>query len=385
METDLDYEIIRQEAKIIITEMENWRNELNAIPELGLNTPLTSQYIKSVLKDIDVKIESGYAGGYGLVAKLQGENVGRTIALRAEMDALPGVNGGSAAHLCGHDGHMAIALGVLKLLKKYSGLWNGVVKILFQPGEEGPGGARLMLKEGAIEGVDNALAIHLDPQFPTGVIAIRQGQLNAYYDIFKITFKGKGGHGAYPHQANDPILASAYYIVGVQQLVSRNVEPYESVVVSLGKIQSGKAPNVIPSKAHLEGSIRCLTKQTKELLHQRLNDIGNGVALQCGVDFEIDIANGYPPVINDQDLSIKCSKILSGFFGNEVVQLKNPLMGSDDFSYISQEVPSLLIRLGCAFSDRDSYPLHSPHFNFQSEVLAMGFLSVSALIVNLMK
>lgn len=382
----LDYAAIRDEARSLLPSLKQWRGDLKALPETGLKLPLTSGYIQSVFKEMGLPVKAGYAGGYGLITSIEGEGgKGPTVVLRADMDALPMAKDQGAKHMCGHDGHMAVALGAAKLLTSYKQFFKGTIRLLFQPGEEGPGGARLMVEEGALEKADTALALHLDPGYPLGSIALRAGQHNTFYDTFKAEFFGPGGHGAYPDLTNDPILASAYYLVAIQHLVSRNIAPSEAVVVSVGKIHSGEAPNIIPDQALLEGSIRCLEKCTREKIQSRLKEIGSGVAKQCGVEFQIEINSGYPPVINDPGVTVFCTKILGDLFGENVFKIERPLMGSDDFSFIARRVPSLMYRLGCAFPEGRTFPLHSPQFDFPDETLFFGCFSLSVLGMKLLK
>ena len=384
----MNYSKIVAKARLLQPAMEGWFRELKNVPEAGLNLPRTSILIKNILNELGVPFKTGFAGGYGIVAQLKNvtKNKGPIIAIRAEMDALPIIDGGGAytAHVCGHDAHMAIALGTLALLKEIMH-WTGEVRVLFQPGEESLGGARLMVEEGALLNTDYALALHLDPQYPTGVVALRRGQLNAYLDFFKISINGQGGHGAYPHQTVDTVVAAASFIVNLQHLVSRNVSPEETAVVTVGKIFGGEAPNAIPCQVLMEGSMRCLNKTTLKMLHHRLKEIGNGTSLQYGTDLIFEIKNGYPPVINDYKLTEICYQELSEAIGDKLIKIEKPLMGSDDFAFIAQCIPSMLFRLGCAFSDRDTLPLHNPRFSFPMLTLTKGCSILCYLVQALLK
>lgn len=384
----MEFNEIVMRARQLQPFMESWLRELQSAPEAGLDLPCTSSFIGDFLEKLDVPFKTGYAGGYGIVAQLKSKvkEKGPVIVVRAEMDALPISNGENVyvRHVCGHDAHMTIALGTLALLKEIKN-WAGEVRVLFQPGEEGPGGARLMVEEGALINANYGLALHLDPKYPVGVIALRGGQLNAYLDLFKISVNGQGGHGAYPHQSVDTVVAAASFVLNLQHIVSRNVSPEETAVITVGKVFGGEAPNVIPEQVRMEGSLRCLKGSTQEMLHRRLDEIGRGTALQYGADLIIDIKNGYPPVVNDQKIMEFCRKELSKILGNKLVGLRKPLMGSDDFAFIAQQIPSLLFRFGCSFPDRDTPPLHNPRFSFPMETLAAGCSCLCYLVLALLR
>ncbi len=383
----MDFNEIVLRAQQLQPFMMHWLRGLKKVPEAGLDLPRTSSFIKVTLQELGVPLKTGYAGGSGIVARLKGDIKGKgpVIVIRADMDALP-INDGKniyIAHVCGHDAHMAMALGTLALLKKID-CWIGEVRVLFQPGEEGPGGAHLMVKEGALINAECALALHLDPKYPLGVVALRGGQLNAYLDIFEITVTGQGGHGAYPHQTVDAVVAAASFILNLQHLVSRNVPPGEAAVITVGKVLGGEAPNVISEQVIMEGSLRCLKESTRKIIHHRLKEIGKGTAIQYGANLRTDIKNGYPPVINDYNLTELCYNELKKALDTNLVEIKEPIMGSDDFAFIAQQIPSLLFRLGCAFPDRDNPPLHNPNFSFPTDVLVTGCSCLSYLVLSLL-
>lgn len=393
----LSYARIQKKVQQMEHDLRGWRQELHALPEQGLELPQTHIYLHKLLAEWGLPVDAGYAGGFGIISKVQGKKsgAGRVFALRADMDALPvreqtelpfASKHEGYMHACGHDAHMAIALGAASVLHDLREEWDGEVRLIFQPGEEGPGGARLMVQEGALDGVDGALALHVDPLLPLGAAYFKEGQINSYVDFFFVTLEGRGGHGAYPHQAVDPVLAAAGYITALQQLVSRNSNPQEATVVTVGKIAAGEAPNVIPSKAELAGSCRCYQHDTRSLFLRRLREIGEGIALQHGICHQLRLQEGYPPVYNHPQLTRFCKEQLQDILGNELVQdLKVPLTGSDDFSYISAKVPSTLFRLGCAFPEKDDfYPLHSSRFNLPDEVLTQGCSYISYLLLSLL-
>lgn len=394
---DVNFSLIQQKAKSLAPELTEWRNSLRMCPETGLTLPQTNQVLQNILGLMNLNtVEIGYATGSGIVAKLHGNNSEKrlTVALRAEMDALPLVEEAetpsdsrqnAAVHACGHDGHMAMALGVAKILSDMKEYWGGELRLIFQPGEEGPGGAKQMVDQGVLADVDALLGLHLDPQLPLGSIYFKDGQINSYVDFFSVILEGRGGHGAYPNQSIDPIVAAAGYIMSLQQLVSRNTSPNEAAVVTIGKINSGVASNVIPAKAALSGSLRCFHSATRKYLHQRLREIGEGIGKQYGVSHVLEIKEGYPPVYNNPNLTNICKRNLHDQLGDEVVkELEHPLTGSDDFSYMSKEVPSLLLRLGCKFPDgQESYPLHHNSFDYPENVLVTGcaFLAYTILLL----
>jgi amidohydrolase len=378
-------------------EILRWRRELHRHPEMGLELPFTRNFLSAELDRM------GLGGVYRLldggivvdIAGTAGEG-SRAVALRVDMDALPltertGVPYASSIegymHACGHDAHTAIGLGIAGVLQELKSRWRGSVRILFQAGEETLEGARLMVEQGALvsPGVDALIGLHLDPGFPLLSVALKPGQINAWVDEFSLVVKGKSSHGAAPHLSRDPVTAACYAVQAFQTIVSRNVPPIEAAVISIGKIAGGNIYNIIPDQVTMRGTVRCLSSKMRELIISRMKSIMSGIDESFGVRTELVFSSVSPPVICDEGLTHECFAILNEVLGeNRVLHIPHPKMGGDDFAFYAQEVPAVLIRLGCA-SDACANPLHSSGFNFDEEVMPFGVSLFSYLLIHLLE
>ena len=345
------------------------RRDLHMHPELSHEEVETTARIKEILQglDIDVHDLSGLTGAVGII---RGKGGGNTIALRADIDALPIQELNEVAyrsqhdgimHACGHDVHTTIMLGVAKYLRE-SGIskkLKGNVKLLFQPAEEKGTGAREMIARGVLENprVDRIFACHVSPDLPVGTIGINPTQSHASADWFTLSIKGKGAHGARPSEGIDPIVAGAYFITAIQTIISRNVPPTDTAVITVGAFAAGKAANVIPEHARLEGTIRAFRTDIRDQVIERLHEIIHGIersfGVSCVFEFLYDIA--------------------SHILGPDNVRRLAPVTGSEDFALFAVERPSALIRLGCGNAEKGLVaPLHSPRFDVDEEVLVIG-------------
>lgn len=340
-----------------------WRRDLHQIPELGLELPQTSAYVKQVLTDLGLTYDDHYLQGNGLSVLIEGQKAGevsqKVMGLRADMDGLPIEEATDLAfaasnhcmHACGHDGHTAILLTVAKFLQEHRHLFAGKVKLIFQPGEEYPGGAKPMIDQGVLESpqVTRLLGFHighLDPSIPAGKISYRVGPFMASMDRFSMTIRGRGYHGAYPENAHDPIIAANHIISAIQTIKSRNLKATESAVISVTHIEGGVNQNIIPDTVFLEGTVRTINFQQQQFIAQRLQEIGQGTALMFDLDCQVQYDYKYPVLINDQEATEETVAVLSNTLGSDqIVETQAPLMGGEDFAFYGQVVPSCFLFL----------------------------------------
>ncbi len=367
-------------AERIFPRMVKLRRAFHRYPELSYEEERTAKVIMTELDRLGVPCGYGGKGG-GVVGRLDhGGKDAPTIALRADMDALPGEeNTGlpfssrhhGVVHACGHDGHMAMVLGAAALLAHNPP--EGNVRFVFQPGEERGGGSRVVIKSGALEGVDAIFGGHITRHYRTGEIMVADGVITAQSDRFSIHVLGKGGHGARPHEAVDAVVVTGLLITAIQTLVSREINPAHPSVVTIGKIEAGSAPNVIAGKATLQGSIRSTLPDVREHIHKGLRRMAKAVGALHNASIKVDIEAGYPPVINTKRETgiARCAveKIL-GIQG--VVAMDQPSMGSEDFSYYLQRIPGCYVRFGACSEGCENIPLHSPSFDFSEQALKVG-------------
>lgn len=374
-----------------LTPFHEWlvetRRSLHRIPELGYREFKTAAYLAERLTEWRVEFQ-GRVGGTGIVARLKAKRPGSTVVLRADMDALPLEEQNEVEyrsehpgvmHACGHDGHMAIVLGVIRALVDEGWVDDGVGSLVFvfQPAEEGGAGARAMLESGVrdLGDVTACFAGHLHPELPVGHVGIASTVSNAASDAFKIRIEGKGGHGAQPHLCVDPIVAAAYLVTQLQTIVSRSVHPLDSVVLTIGRFHAGTASNIIPQDALLEGTLRTLREGVRESALARLEEMVRGLEISHRVRAEMTVTPGYPLLVNDERMVRFTTERARDLLGAERVHAESARMGSEDFAYFLQRAPGVLIRLGCHEPDAGfQYGLHSPYFNMDERVLDVGVL-----------
>ena len=349
-------------------------------PELAFQESETAERIMVELKRIGIPFD--YAGvGHAVIGFLPGLDPSRqAIALRAEMDALPGDETTAAPyssmypgrmHACGHGAHMAMVIGAASLLMADPP--PGPVRLVFQPAEESGGGSRVAIEDGAVEQVAAIFAGHVTHEFETGRIMVRDGSVTAQSDRFRIRVRGKGGHGARPHEAIDAVVISGFLITAMQTLVSREVNPLHPSVVTVGKIEAGSAANVIAEEALLEGSIRTSREDVRRHIHNGLRRMVGATAELHNAEIEIRIDEGYPPVVNDPDMTAVARQAAVDLVGqSEVVAAEFPSMGSEDFSYYLDHVPGCFVRFGARDPSWEAVPLHSPAFDIDERALSIG-------------
>jgi len=362
------------------------RRAIHRRPELGYEERETSALVQSELRDLGIGFEAGLAGGTGVAAHLPGGDAAAPVALRADMDALPitertgkpwASETPGVMHACGHDGHTAMLLGAASVLNQLD--LPRPVTLLFQPAEEGGGGGKRMVQEGALAGlvigpkIDEVFGLHGWPAAGLGVIGTIPGPMLASTDQFVIRIIGRQAHGAMPHQGRDPILAASHVVTALQAITSRNVDPLDACVVTVGAIHGGSAPNVIPEAVELVGTIRALTDETRAMARQRVKDTAERVALalDCGAD--VDLIDGYPVTVNDAELADRVHSIAARSLGDErVVPMQRPVMGAEDFSFYGAEARACFFTLGLC-PEGETHPLlHTPEFDFNDDAIPTG-------------
>ena len=345
----------------------------------------TSDFLARKLDDYGIPYEKGFVKT-GLLARIEGRNPHKkVIALRADMDALPikeenqvsfkSMNDG-IMHACGHDVHMTCVLGAARILNQLKKQFEGTILIIFQPGEELlPGGARLMLEQGALENPepDAVIALHVQPDIPAGFVGFRPGKYMASNDELYITVNGKGGHAAMPHNIVDPVLIASHVIVSLQQIVSRNTDISIPTVLSFGRIIGEGATNVIPNQVKLEGTFRTTDEGWRKEVHTKINSISKATAESMGGNCEVEIRHGYPALINDPELTAGLISHAENFLGQNKVIPLGIRMTSEDFAFYSQRYPSCLFRLGVGSKeDKAQTYLHTPGFLVDENSIKTG-------------
>lgn len=391
-------ETIRELAKKYSSEMVETRRYLHQNPELSFQETKTSAFIKKQLLSLGIDWIETYAST-GILAILNPENSsGKTIALRADMDALPitentgllfsSVNHG-IMHACGHDMHMACLLGAARILKQISGSLNGKVLLLFQPGEEKlPGGALKMIKEGLFDKNKPDLVIgqHVYPDLPEGCLGFRPGNYMASSDEIYITIGGKGGHGAMPHLTPDTVLAASQMVVEMQQIVSRFIPAAIPSVLSFGNIQaSDGATNIIPHTVKLEGTFRTMDENWRKKAHAQMQKIVDSIAVGTGTKCEMNIVSGYPVLYNHLQHTNQLKKFAAEIVGENKVSDLDIRMTSEDFAYFSQLYPSVFYRLGTGFETGETHNLHSSKYDSNENALQTGSITMAYITWRFLK
>lgn len=382
---------VRLAIRSLQPKLVEWRRQIHQKPELGFQEQLTSEFVAKKLQEWGIEHQTGIAKT-GIVAIVQGQGetsntnlTEKVLAIRADMDALPiqelnevpyRSQHDGVMHACGHDGHTAIALGTAYYLQQHRKEFCGTVKFIFQPAEEGPGGAKPMIEAGVLKNpdVDAIIGLHLWNNLPLGTAGVRAGALMAAVESFKCTIFGKGGHGAMPHQTIDSVVVAAQIVNAIQTIVARNVNPIESAVVTVGELHAGTKGNIIADTARMSGTVRYFNPAFADFFKQKVDDIIAGVCQAHGASYDLDYWSLYPATINDAGMAKLVSSV-----AEEVVE---PLlgvvpecqtMGGEDMSYFLQQVPGCYFFLGSANSEKNlTYPHHHPRFDFDETALAMG-------------
>lgn len=385
---------IKELASAYASEFIEVRQYLHAHPELSYQEFNTSKFIQKQLTSWGIPFE--IMATTGVVALIKGKNAKKKIiALRADMDALPitevndiaykSVNPG-VMHACGHDVHTTCLLGVAKILNETKDHWEGTVKLIFQPGEEkNPGGASLLIKEGVLENPapEKILALHVHPGMEVGEFSFRGGMVMASADEIYITIKAKGGHAAAPQFTADPILIASHLVISLQQIVSRNNNPFNPSVLSITAMNGGNTTNVIPSEVSLMGTFRAMNEEWRFKAHELIINQTNELVKSMGAEADVRIDVGYPFVLNDEALTEKARSYAEVFAGTEHVHETELRMGAEDFAYYSHKIPGCFFRLGAGNQSKGiTSNVHTPTFNIDEAAIEKGIGMMTWLAIN---
>lgn len=377
----------------IHSEMIDLRRDLHMHPEIGFEVHRTAKIVSEKLNEYGLKVKTG-VGNTGVVGDLIVSNALKTIGLRADMDALPmqelnevsyKSNFPMRAHMCGHDAHTAMLIGAAKLLSSIRDRLRTNVRFIFQPCEElFPGGAKSMIQDGVLEGIDEVYALHVMPTIEVGRYGICMGHAMAQPDEFRITIFGKGGHAAYPHLAVDPVIIGAQIILAFQNIVSREVDPIDTAVVTVSQVNAGEAFNIIPETCTLVGTVRTFETETQKFIKQKIYDIVQGISGMHGAKSTITYTDGYPSTYNHHEQAIKAKDVGLTLLSQKGVDFPfQKMMGGEDFGYFTQQKKGCYIFVGCRNEEKGiTHMLHNPRFDIDEECLVYGTAMHVGLVMN---
>lgn len=379
-------------AEALRDELIERRRDFHRHPELAFQEHRTAGIVADELNRLGLEVQTGI-GQTGVIGILEGESDGPTLLYRADMDALPILEendtdyvsqAAGKMHACGHDGHTTIALGIARLMATHRESLNGRIKFVFQPAEEMGGGAKSMIADGALASPapDRTLGIHLWNDLEVGKVSVVTGPTMSGVGLFEVTVTGKGGHGAMPHQTADPIVCAAQIIVALQTIVSRNVDPLDLVVLTIGQVHGGSARNIIPQSVTFSGTYRLFREETRELIKTRIHDIATGVASGMGCRADVDLGLGMGAIVNDAEVTSHTRSVFSRL-GDSIKVVEQPWMASEDVGLFMQGHPSAYLLVGSANHERElDYPHHHPRFDFDEDVLPLSVGMMSAVIAD---
>ncbi len=389
---------VKELAKAIVPDVIDIRRHIHAHPELSYQEYETAKYVSEQLKKIGIKPTEGVAET-GITALIEGKNPSKkTVALRADMDALPILEANKVSyksknegvmHACGHDAHTSSLLGTARILQKVKDQFEGTIKLIFQPGEEkNPGGASLMIKAGALKNPTPSAIFgqHVMPLIPAGKVGFRPGMYMASADEIYLTVHGKGGHGALPELAIDPILIASHIIVALQQIISRNANPKTPTVLTFGNIIGKGATNIIPEKVEIAGTFRAMNEEWRAEAHQKITKMAQSIAEGMGGSCDVNIDKGYPYLENDPKTTLRARQLAEEYVGKDNVVDLDVWMGAEDFSYYTHEVPACFYRLGTRNEEKGitSY-VHTPTFDIDESALEIGCGMMAWLAISELK
>jgi hippurate hydrolase len=379
-------------ARDLLPEVVELRRTLHRHPELGLDLPRTQAAVLDALDGLGLELTVGERLS-SVVADLEGGRPGPTILLRGDMDALPmpedtGLDFASTVdntmHACGHDAHTAMLVGAARLLADRRDELAGRVRFMFQPGEEGSGGAAIMIDDGVLDGVDGAFAIHVAPNVPAGIVAWKPGAAMASADEIEIVVTGRGGHASTPQWAADPVPATCELVLALQSMVTRTVDVFDPAVLTVAQVTAGTTHNVIPETARLYGTLRAVSERTRHAVWERIRTVADGVAAAHGCTAQVDIVKGYPVTTNDAAFAAFAAGVVDERLGlGRSYQMPSPVMGAEDFSYVLQKVPGAMVFLGvCPPDHADPFSAPACHSNrmiLHEDVMADGIALHAAI------
>ncbi|MBO0600699.1 amidohydrolase [Sporosarcina sp. E16_3] len=388
-------EMLFNKIEEFMEEMIYVRRHLHMHPELSHKEIATPAFIANYLVDLGIEVRSG-VGGRGVVGIIRGGKPGKTIAFRADFDALPIHDAKNASyqstvpgvmHACGHDGHTAALLGFAKAINAVKDQVQGNIVLIHQFGEElPPGGSRAMIADGCLDGVDAIYGAHLQSTMDSGHVYVRDGYLQAGEDTINITVNGSGAHGAEPHKGADPILAASHIMVALQSIVSRNTDPLKELVISIGKFHAGDADNVIPEKAVMEGTIRVFDEELRTLASVRLADLARSIGRGLGCEVDVQIERGYDALWNHGAQMDVVRKAAADVFGSDAVVETQPIMPVEDFSYYLQHVPGAYFFVGAKMEDpKKVFPHHHEKFDFHEPAMEMIAKTFAGIVLDYQK
>jgi len=391
----MDQPLLLRDAESISGSLTAWRRDLHQHPELGFHEQRTAGIIAQSLRDLGLEVQTGVAET-GVVALLEGGRPGRTLLLRWDMDALPIVEATGAAyaslepgrmHACGHDGHVAIGLGVARLLHAQRKAWPGRIKLVFQPAEEGLGGAERMIAAGVLENPtpEIALGVHLWNSRPVGWVGITDGPMMAGAELVEIEIQGSGGHGAAPHQAQDPVVAAAQVISALQTVVARNIDPRATAVVSITQVHGGEAFNVIPERAVLRGTIRTFEPDVRQTVLRRVEQVAAGIAGAMDCTARVRLTPLTPPVVNDPRIAGRVRAVARRTLPGTSIDESERSMVSEDMAFFLRSVPGCFVFVGSANAARGlDAPHHNPGFDFDEAALPRAAALLAGAAIDLL-
>jgi len=376
------------------------RRNFHREPELRFEEHRTSETVEELLRPLELSVRSGVAGT-GLLADLHGEQSGPTIALRADMDALPirdakdvpyASRRDGVMHACGHDAHMTIACGVLRVLEPLRAILPGTLRVIFQPGEEVPAGeksgAAEVIKAGALESpeVEAILGLHVWPELPAGTVGLQPGVTMAAADSFIVEVCGESSHAGEPHKGKDAIFAAGSLVVQLKALLGRKVPPGEPAAINVGTIRGGASQSVVADLVELSGTLRSLGGDRRERLLQSMQRVAEGISSETECSVRLNVSDTFPPVVNDTQLYEQALEVLLETLGSDRVRVLTGVpMTADDFAHYLEAVPALYVKLGCASAEDSVYPLHHPCFDLDERVIWTGVEAVSSILLDSME
>jgi hippurate hydrolase len=391
------------EADALRAEVVDLRRAIHREPELGLDLPRTQARVLAALRGLPLDVRQGQRTT-SIVADLRGGGSGRTLILRADMDALPLQEDADVPfrsildgrmHACGHDAHTAMLVGAARLLAQHQADWSGTVRFMFQPGEEGHAGARVMLEEGLLDppaggaAPSAAFALHAAPRWATGTVLTRAGPVLASTDNFTIVVRGRGGHASAPHMAADPVPVACEVVMAIQTLVTRALNIFAPGVVTVGKIQAGSAANIIPEIATLVGTVRTLSPATRSKVVEGLHRVAHGIADAHGLDAEVRVDAGYPVTVNDAEFARFVLEVGRETLGTDnCLEQPTPQMAGEDFAYVLEHIPGAMASLGtrpAGFDEGEAPNAHSNRYLLNEDAIVTGIALYAAVALRYLR